>query len=211
MKNSKKQSKIGANINVIITAGVFCLCISSPATAELYNDLGDISNPTFEELLTTTIPDGETFYGPVYGSTIHVRNDLLEIGVYGNRSFEQDIKIHTLCNSVIGRSSFYKWTRWYQEDGNTQIFRLFINERNTRNDRPDAARVEAFSSYKWGPGVGPWNEWTGRHTIVKPHACAIFQAKNNINDWGIMLNMTDTGNVILNHRRHQDDVKSRPI
>lgn len=176
---------------------------------DLYVDLEDVPNPTFEELLdpavSPTIPDGETFYGPVYGSTIDVMNSLVEGGPYGTRAFETNIKIHTLCNSVIGRSSFYKWTRWYQEDGDTQIFRLFTGERNTRNDREGAARVEAFSAFKWGPGVGPWNEWTGRYTIVKPHGCAIFQAKNNINDWGIMLNLSSSGDITLNHRRHQED------
>ena len=177
---------------------------------DLYVDLEDISNPTFEELLdpgvSPTIPDGVTSYGPIYGSTIDAVNHLFETGPYANRPIENNVKIHTLCNSAIGRSNFPKWTRWYQEDGNTQIFRLFTGERNVRNDREGAARVESFSGFHWGPGVGPWNEWTGRYTIVKPHSCAIFQAKNNINDWGIMLNLSSTGDITLNHRRYQDDV-----
>ena len=45
----------------------------------------------------------------------------------------------------------------------------------------------------------------GSTTIVKPHGCAIFQAKNDKNDWGVMINLSDEGNIILNHRRHQED------
>ena len=40
---------------------------------------------------------------------------------------------------------------------------------------------------------------------MKPHGCAIFQAKNNKNDWSVMINLSDDGTITLNHRRHQDD------
>ena len=85
----------------------------------------------------------------------------------------------------------------------THIFRLFKGEYNVRNSRPDAARIESFSSLKWKRGA--WHEWVGTYTIVKPHDSAIFQAKNAINAWDIMINLSDDGNMKLNHRRHQTD------
>ncbi|HSP44320.1 MAG TPA: hypothetical protein VLO11_15705, partial [Luteolibacter sp.] len=114
----------------------------------------------------------------------------------------KDIRIHTLGNSAIPRGEFKKWSRWYQEDGSTQIFRLFKNEVNVRNTRENAARIEAFSNLDFTRG--DWHEWSGTYTIVKPHSCAIFQSKNNINDWSVMINISDNGDVRLNHRRGRD-------
>ena len=132
-----------------------------------------------------------------------MNNARVEQGASGSNPIPKDIRIHTLCNSVIGRKHFKKWTRWYQEDGNTQVFRLFKGEHNVRNSRPNAARVEAFSSLKWQRGE--WHEWEGIYTIVRPHGCSIFQAKNNKNHWSVMINLSDDGNIKLNHRRHQKD------
>lgn len=168
----------------------------------LYTQTG--TDPTFESLLRDgTIPVGRNSTDGVQGSEIDVNNAVVERGANGASPIPQDIKIHTLCNSVIPRRDFHRWTRWYQEDGNTQVFRLFEGEHNVRNSRPDAARVEAFSTLKWQRG--DWHEWEGTYTIVRPHGCAIFQAKNNINAWGVMINLSDDGTVTLNHRRHQED------
>jgi hypothetical protein len=169
----------------------------------LYTQIG--TDPTWEQLLArNAIPIGVNSTGGVLGSKIDVNNPLVEAGADANSAIEPAIKIHTVANSTIPRRDFYKWTRWYQEDGHTQVFRLFKGEHNVRNTRPDAARIEAFSDVTWGRGA--WHQWVGTYTIVKPHACAIFQAKNSITDWGVMLNMTDDGDVVLNHRRHQSDV-----
>ena len=171
--------------------------------AALYTQTG--SDPSWQEILANgAIPIGENSTAGVLGSTIDVNNARVEVGPNATRPVEQAIRIHTLGNSVIPRRDFDKWTRWYQEDENTQVFRLFEGEHNVRNSRPDAARIEAFSDVSWGRG--DFHEWVGTYTIVKPHGCAIFQAKNNVNDWGVMLNLSDEGNITLNHRRHQDDV-----
>lgn len=163
------------------------------------------TDPSFRSLLEDgTIPVGANSTQGVKGSTINVDNALVERGTNSTNPIPKDIRIHTLCNSAIPRSEFEKWTRWYQEDGNTQVFRLFEGEHNVRNARPDAARIEAFSNLTWKRG--DWHEWEGTYTIVKPHGCAIFQAKNNVNDWGVMINLSDGGDITLNHRRHQEDV-----
>ena len=109
----------------------------------------------------------------------------------------------------IPRAEFGKWSRWYQEDGSTQVFRLFKGETNMRNKRENAARIEAFSSVTWKRGG--WHEWSGTYTIIKPHGAAIFQAKNNINDWSVQINMNAKGDVILNHRRAEDKVIAKEM
>jgi hypothetical protein len=60
---------------------------------------------------------------------------------------------------------------------------------------------------KWKRGA--WQEWVGTYTIIKPHNAAIFQAKNNVNDWSVQLNMRSNGDVLLNHRRGKDKVIAR--
>ena len=170
--------------------------------AALFTRIG--TDPSFESLLEDgVIPVGRNSTEGVKGSRIDVNNAIVEQGA-GGGSIPEDIRIHTLCNSFIERGQFDRWTRWYQEDGNTQVFRLFKGEHNVRNSRPDAARVEAFSRLKWPRGA--WHEWEGTYTIVKPHGCAIFQAKNSINAWSVMINLHDNGDIMLNHRRHQEDV-----
>lgn len=162
-------------------------------------------DPGFAEVMKTgKLPRGRNSTGGVTGSRVDVRNEAVEIMPEARRRIPQDLRIHTLGNSVIPRKDFGKWSRWYQEDGSTQVFRLFKGEENVRNNRKLAARVEAFSNVKWRRGE--WHEWTGVYTIVKPHGAAIFQAKNPVNDWSVQLNMNDKGDVILNHRRGKDVV-----
>ncbi|MBI1336414.1 MAG: hypothetical protein GC164_05575 [Phycisphaera sp.] len=203
--------------SVLFTLGCAQSLAQSPATAgdavapqaddgdrPLYTQDG--TDPTFQQLHDEkAFPIGENSTGGVKGSAIDVDNAVVEDCPTGKNPIPRGISIHTLCNSHIPRKDFDKWTRWYQEDGNTQVFRLFKGEHNVRNSRPDAARVEAFSNLHWTFAEGQWHEWEGTYTIIKPHGCSIFQAKNNKNDWGVMINLNDKGDIILNHRRHQED------
>ena len=177
------------------------------ATAEDFiTQHGD--DPTFEEVMKSgDVPRGTNSTKGFKGSTVRVNHDLLKDSPDARRKIPDAIKIHTLGHSAIRRGDFPKWTRWYQEDGNTQVFRLFKGEENVRNDRDLAARVEAFSELSWKKGE--WHEWVGTYTIIKPHGCAIFQAKNNENDWSVQLNMSADGDVTLNHRRGSDQVIAR--
>jgi hypothetical protein len=163
------------------------------------------SDPSFAEVLKSgKLPKGKNSNIGVTGSTINVANQLVELTPEAKRPMPQAIRIHTLGNSAIPRSDFKKWSRWYQEDGSTQVFRLFKGETNVRNARENAARIEAFSNVKWKRGA--WHDWSGTYTIIKPHGAAIFQAKNNLNDWSVQINMNSKGDVILNHRRAADKV-----
>lgn len=169
----------------------------------LFNQIG--IDPSFQEVLKSgALLKGENSERGVKGSKIHVNRQLVELTPAARHPIETNIMIHTLGNSAIPRANFHKWSRWYQEDGSTQVFRLFKGEENLRNARTNAARIEAFSKLHWERG--PWHEWSGTYTIIEPHGAAIFQVKNNVNDWAVQLNMNAAGDIILNHRRGADKV-----
>lgn len=173
------------------------------STDSLYTQNG--KDPTFDEVLKSgKLPKGSNSKEGVTGSKINVNNKAVELTREAKRPIPKNIRIHTLGNSIIPRQDFDNWSRWYQEDGSTQVFRLFKDEVNVRNARENAARVEAFSELKWKRG--DWHEWSGTYTIIKPHGAAIFQAKNNENDWSVQINMNSNGDVTINHRRAPDKV-----
>jgi hypothetical protein len=168
------------------------------------------TDPTFEELLKRgKLPEGHSSKAGVTGSKVKVNNGLVELTPEAKRPIARAIKLHTLANSAIPRGEFSQWSRWYQEDGSTQIFRLFKGETNVHNARENAARVETFSQVEWKRG--DWHEWSGTYTLIKPHGAAIFQAKNNVNDWSVQINMNANGDVILNHRRGKDKVIAKQM
>lgn len=186
------------------------LCVASVHAAEasdpLFTQKG--SDPSFAEVLKSgKLPQGKTSTTGVTGSVIDVKNQLVELTPEAKRPIAKEIRIHTLGNSFIPRKDFAKWSRWYQEDGSTQVFRLFEGETNVRNSREKAARIEAFSAVNWKRGA--WHEWSGTYTIIKPQGAAIFQVKNNVNDWAVQINMNPQGDVILNNRRGEDKVITR--
>ncbi|MGR5144372.1 hypothetical protein ACQKPX_22210 [Photobacterium sp. DNB23_23_1] len=120
------------------------------------------------------------------------------------------------------------WSRWYQEDGNTQIFRLFKDEENVSNKRKLAARVEAFSPQdRWLPEPGVWHEFSARFNVLKAkgcsakpgkeHYCSLFQAKgNNVDHWPVMLRVHGDGSLWFYPRSGQqtkirDNVIGQPF
>ncbi|MFK7788194.1 MAG: hypothetical protein AB8C95_01705, partial [Phycisphaeraceae bacterium] len=124
---------------VLSRAGVGALALAGLPTLEeqawaknskkLYIREG--TDPTFKELLKRkAFPIGKNSKVGVKGSTINVNNKLLSKAPNADKPVPKDIRIHTLCHSFIQREDFPKWTRWYQEDGSTQVFRLFKDEHN---------------------------------------------------------------------------------
>lgn len=158
------------------------------------------TDPTFKSIMDEKkIPVGKNSTDGITGSIIRVNHEILDKLPTAKNPIPQNIRIHTLGNSAIPRQDFAKWSRWYQEDGNTQIFRLFKDETNVRNQRPFSARVEAFGNLTWAKGE--WHEWEGTYTIVKPHPFMIFQVKNNKNDWAVSIGMNGEGDIGLTNRR----------
>lgn len=181
--------------------GSLALCAACVAGEEFHTQTG--TDPEWEDIVQQErIPIGENSREGIVGSTVKVNRDLVETGPYGDRPIERAIRIHTLGNSVIPRGDFPKWSRWYQEDGNTQVFRLFAGEYNVRNQRANSARIEAFGSHSWTKGE-TWHEWTGRYTLVSPVG-AIFQIKApGPVDWPLMITASGTDGISIN-RRGQD-------
>lgn len=197
---------IAATITAALLAYLPAATLRAATAEDFITQRGD--DPTFAEVMKSgDVPRGTNSTKGFKGSTVRINHDLLKDSPDARRKIPGDILIHTIGHSAIKRSDFPNWTRWYQEDGNTQVFRLFKGEENVRNSRDHAARVEAFSDLSWKKG--DWHEWIGTYTIIKPIGCAIFQAKNNENDWSVQLNMGGTGDVILNHRRGTDEVIAR--
>jgi len=183
-------------------------CIHAGRSEPLYTQKG--TDPPFEKLMKSgKLEDGGVSKDGVIGSKVNVDNRRVEITPNAKRPIPREIKLHTLGNSAIPRGDFGKWTRWYQEDGSTQVFRLFKGEENVRNARANAARTEAFSELNWKEG--DWHQWSGTYTIIEPHGAAIFQAKNDVNDWSVQINMTSQGDVVLNHRRAKDQVIAKAM
>ncbi len=183
----------------MVFVGFLCGAIFGNAIAygqsSLYTE-GPGGNPPFEEI-RDSISNGYA------GTAIDVNNATVEGGLFGAFGIQDDLRLHTLANSSIPQRDFDNWSRWYQTDGATQIFRLFPGEENVRNDRPLAARVEAFdTNTQWNVAGGEWHEWVGRYTIVKPINAAIFQVKDVDDEaWSVQLNMESGGRVKVQHRQ----------
>lgn len=173
---------------------------------ELYRQIGKDS--TWPWILENkVIPVDTTSTTGVTGSTIDVRNEIFADLTNGKVPFTRAIHIHTVGNAHVLREDFLKWTRWYQEDGNTQVFRMHPGEHNVRGTREDApaGRIEAFSNHSWGRGE--WQEWVGTYTIVKPegcvgpHHCSILQVKDPVAQWAIMVRLKSNGDIVITNNK----------
>ncbi|CAH0528808.1 hypothetical protein [Vibrio hippocampi] len=178
--------------------------------SQFYDQEG--SDMTWSEVLATEalLPLQTATSAGVEGSLIVINQEAVETGPYGDRPINSEsnqYRIHTVGNSSIMQDKFHLWSRWYQEDSNTQIFRLFKDEENVSNSRELAARVEAYSPEdRWLPEPGVWHEFSARFTILKAkgcsaepvneHYCSLFQAKgNNVDHWSVMLRVHGDGSL----------------
>ncbi len=170
----------------------------------LYQQQG--KDPSWQQVLQSDDlkPLGTFTTNGSLGAKVDINNQLIETGPYANNpinAVKRNMRLHTLGNAALDSDDFAKWSRWYQEDGNTQIFRLFKGEVNTSNARKNAARVETFiPKQRWLPEPGVTREFGARFTVLKsggcvaPHYCSIFQAKgNNVDHWSVMLRVDSQG------------------
>lgn len=171
---------------------------------DLYTQTGD--DPlTFQDLLDSgALPRGSNSNNGALGSAIDVNNAAFEQGVNAGIPIPQNIRLHTLGNSQIQRPDFDKWDRWYQEDGNTQIYRLFEGEENTHSDRLLAARTETHTP--GGFPHGAYSQFSASYMIVKPEAASIFQTFQTGFEWSVHITMDANGDVFMSHRRVDDDI-----
>lgn len=186
-----------------ITLFFALLTTSLPAAEPLYTQEGaDLSFATV--LKSGGVTPGERFsQGPVLGSRIDVNNELLEKQVGKTGPIPKDIGLHTEVSGGISRKDFGKWTRWYQEDVNIQVFRLFKGEQNVRGGAGkdgSPGRVEVYSKSRT-VAPGTWHEWEGTYTIIKPVGACIFQLMHEGSLWPFHIEMSGKGDISFLRRR----------
>ncbi len=187
----------------LATVSSTLLAAGALAADPLYTQEG--SDPSFADVLKGGgVEAGERFSkGPVTGSRIDVSNDLLEKQAGTCGPIPKDIGLHTQGSGGISRKDFGKWTRWYQEDGNVQVFRLFKGEQNIRGGTGkdgSPGRVEAYSR----PLIvapGTWREWEGTYTVVQPIDACIFQLMHEGSLWPFHIEMSAKGDLSFLRRR----------
>lgn len=143
------------------------------------------------------------------GTQINVNNSAVEKTSTGSRSVmpDSDMKWHNPFGSTYATSPS---TRWYQKDGNTQVFRIFPGDQNYYGTRVGAGRSEAFV----GPHLstveadGKTVTFSARFRVEKHNGSKdvmIFQSKGsglNTQDgtypaWGISMWVEKDGDIIL--------------
>ncbi len=191
--------KINSTVFALLLAILPAAFAANPA--DLYTRVG--TDPTPAELIANgTIVFGETFSTrTVLGSDIVVNHALLDqqTGVLGPFSSISGVHI-----PVSGRRTDYaNITRWYQQDGNVQIFRLFQGENNYRYDIPADAppsRVEAISP-TLTVAAGTYRVWEGTYTIIDPLGGNIFQLFHAGSDlWSFHIDMSSSGDFTFLRR-----------
>ncbi|HEY3322857.1 MAG TPA: hypothetical protein VGP72_20550 [Planctomycetota bacterium] len=176
---------------------------AAESNTPLYTQEG--SDPLFADVMKSGGANpGERFNrGGAPGSRIHVNRELLEQQVGKTGPIPKDIGLHTEFSGGISRKDFEKWTRWYQEDANVQVFRLFKGEQNIRSgEEKDGSpgRVEAFS-HNITVTPGTWSEWEATYTIIKPVRACIFQLMHEGSLWPFHIEMSEKGDVYFLRRR----------
>ena len=199
------------NLTSLILAALLLAPFSALLAAEpLYTQEG--ADPSFAAAQESSGgKPGEKFNrGGALGSRIHVNRELLEKQVGKTGPIPKGIGLHTEFSSGISRKDFDQWTRWYQEDGNIQVFRLFKGEQNVRGGTGNdgsPGRVETYSkSITVAPGT--WHEWEGTYTVIKPVAACIFQLFHDGKDkqgkailWPFHIEMSGKGDISFLRRR----------
>ncbi len=182
---------------------LLCHWAAAAFAEPLYTQEG--TDASFADVLKSGgVKPGDRFsQGPVLGSRIKVNQGLLEKQVGKSGPIPKDIGLHTEGSGGINRKDFGKWTRWYQEDGNVQVFRLFKGEQNVRDGAGQdgsPGRVEAFSR-ALTVAPGRWREWEGTYTVIQPVGACIFQLMHEGSLWPFHIDMTAQGQIHFLRRR----------
>jgi hypothetical protein len=191
---------------------------TSRKSTDLYTE-GPGANPSFQELIDQgKVEVGSKEGGSIPGTKIKVNHQLLESGMDEVNGTEKPDSIHTHVKSGIPRKQFDQWSRWYQEDGNTQIFRLFKGEQSVRSlNNIKAGRIEAVKTVRL-PAPGTWVEWQGTYTIIKPGGGCIFQIMVGKDPesgegglWPVHLGMSREGSIVMTRRRPKGKEKKEVV
>lgn len=165
---------------------------------------------------------GERFNrGGAPGSGIHVNHELLEKQTGKPGPIPGHIGLHTEFSGAIARKDFGQWTRWYQEDGNVQVFRLFKGEQNIRGGEAEdgsPGRVEVFTNPNLTVAPGTWRGYEATYTVIKPVSANIFQLFHDGKSpngrailWPFHIMMSPTGTIYFLRRREKPGLERRII
>lgn len=182
---------------------------------QLYTLKGE--DPPIQDIIDRgTITPGERFgKGSAPGARVVVNHKLLE-QLTGKLPPLDERNISGIQHSAGhgSRRNFPDWARFYQEDGNTQVFRLHKGDWQFR-DGPlkdaRAGRIEAYTN-KMAVTPGTWLEWEGTFTIIKPHGAVIFQLFHEGGQlWAFHLGMSHDGDITFNRRRNESGKEKQMI
>ncbi|MEI8291372.1 MAG: hypothetical protein WCH99_18030 [Verrucomicrobiota bacterium] len=207
-------------LSVTIPATLFAALLTTSllAAEPLYTCEG--TDPSFAAVQESSgSKPGERFNrGGALGSRIHVNHELLEKQVGKTGPIPKGIGLHTEFSGGINHKDISEWTRWYQEDGNVQVFRLFKGEQNIRGgdaEKGSPGRVEVFAK-PLAVAAGTWHEYEATYTIIKPVGACIFQLFHDGKDkagqallWPLHIDMTAQGEIHVLRRRPESDAERK--
>ncbi len=128
----------------------------------------------------------------------------------GNGTIPQDIKLHSVNGSSIGREGFAGQSKWYQESGGTQQFSLHPGDNNVGNNGRPHSRIEAFTKEKWGPGES--HSFKGTFNLEKAQDdTAIFQIKQSGGTPEMMMRVSEDGQLSIKGRAFDNRVVAENI
>ena len=187
------------------------------AAAPLYTQEG--TDPSFAAAQeSSNAKSGERFNrAGALGSRIQVNHELLEKQTGKTDPIPKSIGLHTEFSGGINRKDFEKWTRWYQEDGNVQVFRLFKGEQNIRGgaDKDGSpGRVETYTNSALTVAPGKWREYEAIYTVIKPVKACVFQLFHEGKTdnggpilWPFHIEMSEKGDISFLRRRNVPDME----
>lgn len=155
------------------------------------------------------------------GSRVSVRNSDFETSRIGRRRpiADSDIRLHTpLFHGIRNINSS---SRWFQRDGNTQVFRVFPGDQNWFGGRVGAARSEAHvanDDLRTIVGDGFRTRFSARFNVAEHNGSnrvLIFQSKGaNIDTsgpvdrepaWGVAMFVEKNGDITIVNRENQSE------
>ena len=170
------------------------------------------SNPSWETLNDNT--------AEAKGTAINITNSTYETGE-GAGDVTTNLTFHHPFHKSMTTGSIGKFTRWYQVDGKTQIFRIFKDDQDyTSGSNGAKGRIEAFanasdSTVRATSTLDNQTEkftFTARYHIISYNPSKkikIFQAKarsvSGLSDpaWGPSINILEDGNVEYEGRSYK--------
>jgi hypothetical protein len=189
--------------------------VSAEAAPSIFTDADfSSSDPAWSEIAGSISPAG-----PIKGTRIGIDNPSVATGAVGDRPFIENFRLHIPTSSSAPYEMRDRFTRWYQESDQTQIYRMFADDENVQSSRPLAARSETFAADKsFDYADNQTNIWSGRFRVADRagEGFCIFQSKATDSPdpaihfkkdgWSVQLNITDRGLLVVNERREDDTI-----